>query len=32
MEMGSDEHVELVDDDDNEGNRTYRRSEAPRMT
>jgi hypothetical protein len=24
--------VELVDDDDNEGNRTYRRSEAPRMT
>jgi hypothetical protein len=31
-EMGSDEHEKLVDDDDDEGNCTYRRSEAPRMT
>jgi hypothetical protein len=33
MEMGIDEHEELVDDDDDdEGKHTYRRSEAPRMT
>ncbi len=36
MEMGIDEHEQLVDDDDDddddEGKHTYRRSEAPRMT